>query len=511
MILKKNFFKISFLLVLLIKISSVIYLDVKRELPVEPDDMLVYSYQASSIYESTNSVKNNKKIFKDKINQTFKNSTDEQEKIIIQKINFRFNQNLFPIYSVIMGFFISVLKFQATSVLWASNYFFQVLLSYVFIKFSKKYSNSYIEFFIILVLLLSTSIHFHQYYFPTPFVISVILFLLSFLRLIEKNLNYKKKTINFILLILSFGIHPGGIIFNFIIMFYLLTETFLFKNKNFDHILKFLFFTSLIFIIFALIFYLIFKIDITNLFYENLYEREIFNLSSYVTNAYYAFVKFYHLYESLSLLNNFTFGLLLHSLSLFFLYKKKTFWLLRLIIIFYFFSFLSILHLLPNQYGDIAERIHVMMYFFMCIPIGLFLSFLLDKFLKKNILISFFILIIFLFNFSQNFNVLKIRANKDNYHNEFENIKSSISNIDMEKAILIGDFFTLHIVLNITKDHVIKLNNRNFFIGQKQDISWTDNEIDIDNFFYIGKPEKFIKHNDKIIFLNKENSYFTNY
>lgn len=511
MILKKNFFKISFLLVLLIKISSVIYLDAKRELPVEPDDMLVYSYNASNIYESNNLEKNNKKIFKDKINQTFKNSTDEQAKIIIQKINFRFNQNLFPIYSVILGFFISVLKFQATSVLWASNYFFQILLSYVFIKFSKKYSNNYIEFFIILVLLLSTSIHYHQYYFPTPFVISIILFLLSFLNLTKKNLNYKKKTINFILLILSFGIHPGGIIFNIIFIFFLLIEIFLFKNKNFYHILKFLFFVSLIYIIGALISYLIFKIDITNLFYENLYEREIFNLNSYITNAYFTFKNFYNLFESLSLFNNFTIGLLLHSLSLYFLYQNKTFWLLRLIIIFYFFSFLSILHLLPNQYGDIAERIHVMMYFFMCIPIGLFLSFLLKKFLKKNILVSFFILLIFLFNFSQNFNVLKIRANKDNFSNEFENIKSSISNIDKNKTILVGDFFTLHIVLNVTKNHAIKLNNRNFFKGQKQDITWADNEVDIDNFFYIGKPQKIIKFNNKNIFLNKENSYFTKY
>ena len=509
MILKKNLFKISFLLVLLIKIFSVIYLNVKRELPVEPDDLLVYSYNAKSIYENNNLEIKNKNRFKNKINKTFINSTDEEAKIIIQKINFRFNQTLFPIYSIILGFFISVLKFEITSLLWASNYFFQVLLSYAFIKFAKKYSNNYKEFFIILVLLLSASIHYHQYYFPTPFVISITIFLISFLNLNKKNLSYKKKTTNFFLLLLSFGIHPGGIIFNFIILIFLLIETFLFKNKNFFYILKFLFFTSLVYMVIALLSYFIIKIDISNLFYENLYEREMYNLNSYITNANYTLQNFYILFKSLSSFNSFVIGLLLHFLSLYFLYKRKTFWLLRLIAIFYFFSFLSILYLLPNHYGDMALRIHVMMYFFMCIPAGIYLSFLLDKFFEKNFITFFFILIIFFFNFFGNYNVLKIRANKDNYHNEFKNIKSVISNVN--KPILVGDFFTLHIVLNITQSHVIKLNNKNFFKNQKKDIAWADNEIDENNFYYIGELKKSLILNGRVIFLNKENSYFTRY
>jgi len=245
---KKIFF--VFFIFFTVQVCQILYIQYNRQIPVEPDDALVYTGQAYLLYNDFFKKKKTHKELKTNTKNTFNKETDFVKKKIISSIHLRFTENLFFFHSLIFGFFTEFLKIDPFNVWWGFNYFFRFIFSCACFLIAKKYSSNLLSSIGSLVCFLIIPYYFNAFYMATPFVFSICLFFIFYLLYVRQKI---KGFFLCLMLILPPLIHPVSLYLILFFSFYHLILFYFYKNKN-----DFRIFFFIIFIFFFFFFFLLF-------------------------------------------------------------------------------------------------------------------------------------------------------------------------------------------------------------------------------------------------------------
>ena len=500
---------IIILIVLATKILSIYYMQSKRSLPIEPDDALVYISNAKSFYDDIYKNKQTTNSIKTITSKTFEKAKT-QEKIIINKINFRFTKNLFIFYSISFGFFTNILDIDELKVWWASTYLFQILLIFSFILLCKNLCSDKISFNISLIGFLYCSYFFNPFYMATPFSYCVVFGLLG-ITLIESRKRYLKN-IGYVFKFLSLILHPFGFFILLFYVSYLLLKSLITQNDWIDHLKKIITLSTLLLIIFLIesVLRKKFLINLDFLVYDTLYNSYGLNMN-YLKSSYdRVFNKFKYFINNYSLFKSQIIGFLIFISSLVSIFLRKNYKLLFLIGILNISILLSIFHVQPNWPGELGIRILTFSSFFFIIAYSELFSEIFEK-LNMQPKIKYIIFYIFLIAslgkmLHLNYKVVDKRANKNNFNFKYEKFKNSVlENITEDYTIIVDEYFTLHLLMPTLSSNKI-LFKQNFFNDQNFD--WEQKFSKDEKLFYIGKNINNITIDKNVVNINSKNSIF---
>lgn len=527
---KKNNFLLLFAIIIFIKLFSFYTIQEKRELPIEPDDSYFYYAQAILTYEDHLRERATMQSLKDIVFSTYEKEKSDfkQDVADIGTIERIFTPQYF-MYSKLVGFFALNTNLDYLNLWWLINYFTQILIlisSLSLIQTYLKNENIYLKFTILISsFFLVLSIQHHIL--ATPLTIGACLFLTTVYFVKSKNiiLNYICYFFNF----LSLHFHPGVFLISCIFIASYFVLYLFFKKK----IYLFNFLGFALPVIIALLIERIFYLSGYNLYlglFENIYTGQAFAQM----NNYFDIYNFNHsattrhLFRIMEPLVPFIFHErifigCIYIFSILIIYKKnkELFFLNFFSVILIFlgnFYFLSI-----TKPGTLIEYtaqgfIPIMMLtiFKMYFVLGKKIN---EKFnFEKPVILTFLVLIIFIFNTAQYSKTIQGRTERYNYENITNEIIKFNDDLikNKDEGIIIGDKLVLFMFFsnihdtNIYLDDKYRGENKPWTVNKEYKIKGYIGRIDKKNKNILIKNDVFVM-NKRYTFKNKklfQNFYF---